>query len=94
MYFSVIKRNNMSTERTTTQKVKLITGLIILGLAVTIILQNLEAIEVNLLFWNVNISLFILTSANLAIGFILGWFFISRKHKKQRQKEAITAAEK
>lgn len=84
----------MSTERTTTQKVKLITGLIILGLAVTIILQNLEAIEVNLLFWNVNISLFILTSANLAIGFILGWFFISRKHKKQRQKEAITAAEK
>lgn len=73
----------MSTERTTFQKIKLVTGLIILGLAVTIIIQNLKSVEVNLLFWTVNISLFILTSLNLLAGFILGWFFISRKHKKQ-----------
>lgn len=73
----------MATERTTFQKVKLITGLIILILAITIIFQNLAEVQVKLLFWDVNISLFLLTSLNLVGGFILGWLFVSRKHKKK-----------
>jgi uncharacterized integral membrane protein len=80
----------MANERTTTQKVKLIAGLALLLLIVIIIIQNLAAVELTLLFWKVNISLFFLTSINLVGGFILGWLFVSRKHKKK----AVTNVEK
>lgn len=73
----------MTTERTTTQKAKLIAGLILLVLIIIIIVQNLAAVELTLLFWKVNISLFLLTSINLVGGFILGWLYTSRKNKKK-----------
>ncbi|MDX1348882.1 MAG: LapA family protein [Putridiphycobacter sp.] len=73
----------MATERTTTQKVKLIAGLVLLLLIAIIIIQNLAAVELTLLFWKVNISLFVLTAFNLFAGFILGWLYMSRKYKKQ-----------
>ncbi|MFK8039283.1 MAG: LapA family protein [Crocinitomicaceae bacterium] len=68
----------MSTERNTFQKVKLITGIVLLVLVIIIIIQNLASVTVDILFWEVDISLFILTSLNLVIGFLLGCLFVKR----------------
>ncbi|MFK8043902.1 MAG: LapA family protein [Crocinitomicaceae bacterium] len=72
----------MTTERTTFQKAKLITGLILLILALTVIIQNLDPVKVEILFWEVEVSLFVLTSLNLIVGFLLGTLFITKRNKK------------
>jgi len=72
----------MATERTTFQKVKLITSLVLLIFALIIIIQNLDPVNVNILFWEVEISLFVLTSLNLILGFLLGTLFITKRNKK------------
>jgi putative membrane protein len=56
---------------------KLILILIIAGLAVIFITQNVAAVDVTFLFWSISLSRALLIFFVLIIGFVLGWFLHS-----------------
>lgn len=56
---------------------KLILVLIISGLVVIFITQNVAAVEVTFLFWSISLSRSLLIFFVLLIGFVLGWFMNS-----------------
>ncbi|MFH1078870.1 MAG: LapA family protein [Pseudomonadota bacterium] len=66
---------------------KLILVLIIAGLAVIFITQNVAAVDVTFLFWSLSLSRALLIFFVLIIGFVLGWFlhsyFIYRKSRDE-----------
>jgi putative membrane protein len=53
---------------------KLILILILAGLAVLFIIQNVTVVEIRLLFWSIQMSRSLLVFLLLAIGIIIGWF--------------------
>ena len=53
---------------------KMILILILAGLAVLFIIQNVAVVEIQLLFWSIQMSRALLIFFLLAIGIILGWF--------------------
>jgi len=53
--------------------IKMITSLILAGLAVIFIIQNVTVVEVRFLFWTVPISRALLIFLALAVGIIIGW---------------------
>lgn len=53
--------------------IKMITSLILTGLAVIFIIQNVTVVEVRFLFWTVPISRALLIFLALAVGIIIGW---------------------
>jgi putative membrane protein len=59
-------------------------------LALIFLLQNIAAVSVSFLFWDISMSLAVLIFFCLLIGFGIGWFLNSylsyRKHKKEVQK--------
>lgn len=56
---------------------RLILLLVITGIAVLFITQNVAVVEVNFLFWSLAMSRALLIFFTLAIGFLLGWFLHS-----------------
>lgn len=64
---------------------KLALLLVITGVAVIFITQNVAVVEVNFLFWSIAMSRALLIFFTLAIGFVLGWFLHSYfAHHKQK----------
>lgn len=66
--------------------VKLILSMIIAGLVVIFITQNVVAVDVTFLFWSISMSRALLIFFVLVIGFVLGWFlhsyFVYKKSKE------------
>ncbi len=66
---------------------KLILVLIIAGLVVIFITQNVVAVDVTFLFWSLSLSRALLIFFVLIIGVVLGWFlhsyFTYRKSKDE-----------
>ena len=65
-------------------KFKLILALILIGLAVVFIIQNVEVAEVRFLFWSIQMSRALLFFFVLAAGIITGWFIHSYHIYKNR----------
>ena len=66
-------------------KIKLMTVLILIGLAVLFIIQNVTVVEVQFLFWSIQVSRSLLMFLLLACGIISGWFlhsFVNFRRKK------------
>lgn len=55
-------------------KPKTITLLVILALLVLTLLLNMDPTKIRLLFWYIEMPLFVLILTTLAIGWIFGWF--------------------
>lgn len=64
---------------------KLILILTLAGLAVLFIIQNIAAVEIQFLFWSIQMSRSLLIFSMLAIGFIIGWFLHGYlKYRKEK----------
>lgn len=67
---------------------KLVTVLILAGLVVLFIIQNVAVVEVQFLFWTMQISKALLIFLLFAIGVIMGWalngYLIYRQRKTTR----------
>jgi uncharacterized integral membrane protein len=75
-------------------KIKNILLVIIIGLLIIISTQNIQEVNVKLIFWEINISLIILIYINFVISFALGVIYSgmrraykTRKEKKRLKKE-------
>jgi len=59
-------------------------------LALIFVLQNIPAVSVSFLFWDISMSRAVLMFFSLLIGFVIGWFLNSylsyKKDKKEVQK--------
>ena len=58
-------------------KYKLILSIVMVGLAVLFIIQNVTAVDMNFLFWTLSMSRALLMSLILSVGIILGWLLHS-----------------
>ena len=58
-------------------KYKLILSIVMAGMAVLFIIQNVPSVEVTFLFWTLSMSRALLMSLILSIGIILGWLLHS-----------------
>ncbi len=56
---------------------KIILLIIVAGLAVIFITQNVSAVTVSIFFWAISLSLALLIFFVLGMGFVLGWFLHS-----------------
>jgi uncharacterized integral membrane protein len=52
---------------------KLIFGLILTGMAVLFLIQNVTTVELTFLFWTLSMSRALLTFLIMMIGVVLGW---------------------
>jgi len=61
--------------------------IILSGLALIFVAQNIQIVTVSFLFWEISMSRAVLLFFSLLIGFIIGWFLHSylsyRKDKKE-----------
>lgn len=71
---------------------KLIFILIIVGLAVLFIVQNVAVVEIQFLFWSTQMSRSLLIFLLLAIGILVGWFL--RSYLRYRKDKSETAEQK
>ena len=72
--------------------VKLILGMILAGMAVIFIVQNVAVVELRFLIWTMSISSALLLFLIFAIGLILGWLvhgFIRNKKRQPVQKKTL-----
>ena len=58
-------------------KYKLILSIVMVGLAVLFIIQNVTDVDMNFLFWTLSMSRALLMSLILSVGIILGWLLHS-----------------
>ena len=69
---------------------KLISGLIIVCLILIFIIQNIAIVEIQLVFWTIEISLALLILILLGLGMVAGWllndYFKYRKKIKSQMK--------
>jgi len=69
---------------------KLISGLIIVCLILIFIIQNIAIVEIQLVFWTIEISLALLILILLSLGMVAGWllndYFKYRKKIKSQMK--------
>ena len=72
---------------------KLAIGLVLAGLTVLFVIQNVAVVEVRFLFWSLFISLALLVFLLFAIGIIVGWLLHSYvQHRRERAKNGLNAA--
>jgi putative membrane protein len=71
---------------------KLILILIIAGLTVIFITQNVAAVDVTFLFWSISMSRALLIFFVLMIGFVLGWFLHGYLTYRRSKNEPTDAA--
>jgi uncharacterized integral membrane protein len=73
---------------------KLIIGIILAGLGVVFIIQNVTVLELRFLFWTMSMSRALFMFMILSVGIILGWLlngsFSNRKSRSQDKKDALT----
>ncbi len=60
---------------------KLILGVILAGLAVLFIIQNVTTVDLTFLFWTLSVSRALLMFLFLSAGIILGWLLHSRARR-------------
>ena len=66
--------------------IKLIFVLVLAGLAVIFIVQNVTVVEVRFLLWSIEISRALLMFLLLAVGIVIGWFLHGHfKYRKDLQ---------
>lgn len=63
---------------------KLIISLILAGLAVLFIIQNVTVVEIRFLFWTLSMSRALLMFFILAVGIIVGWTLRSLSVSRRR----------
>jgi len=63
---------------------KLIIILILAGLAVLFIIQNVALVEIQFLFWSIKMSRSLLMFLLLAIGMVMGWFLYGYVHIRKK----------
>lgn len=69
-------------------KPKTIALLVILALLVLTLLLNMDPTKIRLLFWYIEMPLFVLILTTLAIGWIFGWFtHVAYRRGKNRPAE-------
>jgi len=69
---------------------KLILILMLAGLAVLFIIQNVAVVEIKFLFWSIQMSRSLLIFFLLAIGITIGWFLNSyHKYRKGRSNSGV-----
>ncbi len=63
---------------------KLVISLILAGLAVLFIIQNVRVVDIRFLFWTLSMSRALLMFFILAIGIVIGWTLhsLSVTHRK------------
>jgi putative membrane protein len=72
---------------------KLVFILILAGLAVLFIIQNVAVMEIQFLFWSIQMSRSLIIFFLLAIGIIIGWFLHSYfRHRKAESNGVQRAA--
>ena len=65
---------------------KLVLSLILTGLAVLFIIQNVAVAEIRFLFWTLSMSRSLLMFFILAIGIVLGWLLHGfMMHRREEQ---------
>lgn len=64
--------------------IKLVIILLLAGLVVLFIIQNVAVVEIQLLFWSMQMSRSLLMFLVLAIGIIIGWFLQGHIRKKMK----------
>jgi putative membrane protein len=64
---------------------KLIFNLVLVGLMVIFIVQNVAVVEIRFLFWKVSMSRSIMIFLVLAVGIITGWMLRSHFGSKKPQ---------
>ena len=64
---------------------KLVLSLILTGLAVLFIIQNVAVAEIRFLFWTLSMSRSLLMFFILAIGIVLGWLLHSFMMHRQKE---------
>jgi uncharacterized integral membrane protein len=70
---------------------KLILILILGGLTVLFIIQNVAVVEIQFLFWSIQISRSLLIFFLLAIGIVIGWFLHGyTKYRKDKSEQSDT----
>ena len=65
---------------------KLIGVLVLAGLVVLFIIQNVAVVEIRLLFWSIQISRSLLMFLLLVVGMIIGWFLHAYLKKSRKPK--------
>ena len=58
-------------------KYKLILSIVMVGMAVLFIIQNVTVVDMKFLFWTLSMSRALLMSLILSVGIILGWLLHS-----------------
>lgn len=72
---------------------KLALSLVLAGLTVLFIVQNVEVVEVRFLFWTLAMSLSLFVFLLFAIGVVVGWLLHSySQHRRDRPKNTFNAA--
>lgn len=72
-------------------KPKTVALLVILALLVITLLLNMEPTRIRLLFWYIEMPLFVLILTTLAIGWIFGWFtHVAYRRGKNRGTETTS----
>ena len=74
-------------------KAKLITSIILAGLAVVFIIQNVAVVELRFFFWKLSMSGALLMFLILLVGTILGWLlrgtFSRRRSRTHNKQDAV-----
>jgi uncharacterized integral membrane protein len=72
---------------------KLILSLLLAGLAVLFVIQNVAVVEVRFLLWGLHMTLSLLIFLLFAGGIILGWLLHSYWAYRGKTKQTVDAAE-
>jgi len=67
-------------------QLKLIISLILMGLAVVFIVQNVTVVEIRFLFWKFAMSRSLFMFMLLTVGILVGWFLHGYHNYKQKTK--------
>jgi uncharacterized integral membrane protein len=73
---------------------KLITSIILAGLAIVFIIQNVAVVKMRFLFWTLSMSMPLAMILILSLGIVTGWLlrgtFSKRKSRTHNQKIAVS----
>jgi uncharacterized integral membrane protein len=73
---------------------KLITSIILAGLAIVFIIQNVAVVKMRFLFWTLSMSMTLAMILILSLGIVTGWLlrgsFSKRKSRTHNQKIAVS----
>jgi len=70
---------------------KTIALLVVLALFVIVLFQNSDATSIELLFWEVNIPLFVLILSTIILGWVMGWITHMAYQKGKKNQAAKTS---